>query len=314
MGDTGYTQKGLAEFDNLVRAVNRETSLSFVIHIGDFEIDGGAWTRKPDGPMPCTDESYNRNLEVFNSVEVPFIYTPGDNDWTDCSKLPAGRFGSVERLAVIRSKFFPKGTSLGRNPMVVESQSANPVHSRFNENLRWTINKVEFATVHIVGSNDNKTGEAAMDAEHAERQAANIDWLKQTFDRARRHDAKGIVIMAHANLGFENYWPAYARSNYFSPLVAATGSPPPRISAHKAYVDTLVDLMETFERPVAFLHGDTHLHLIDKPLYSAKSGLLLTNFTRVQTFGSPNTHWVRAIVNPDDPMLFTFRAEIVAGN
>jgi len=35
------------------------------------------------------------------------------------------------------------------------------------------------------------------------------------------------------------------------------------------------------------------------------------NFTRVETFAGPEVDWVRAIVDPADPGLFTFRAEIV---
>jgi hypothetical protein len=65
---------------------------------------------------------------------------------------------------------------------------------------------------------------------------------------------------------------------------------------------------------VAYLHGDTHLHRIDKPLFNAKSGMVFTNFTRVETFGAPNTHWVRITVDPKDPGLFTFKGVIVPQN
>jgi hypothetical protein len=80
------------------------------------------------------------------------------------------------------------------------------------------------------------------------------------------------------------------------------------------YVRALAEELEAFDRPVAYLHGDTHLFRIDKPLHSAKSGRLFENFTRVETFGWPDTHWVRTVVDPSDPALFKFSAEIVPDN
>jgi hypothetical protein len=62
------------------------------------------------------------------------------------------------------------------------------------------------------------------------------------------------------------------------------------------------------------VHGDTHLFRIDKPLYSAKTGRLFENFTRVETFGWPDTHWERVIVDASHPALFKFSAEIVPDN
>ena len=72
--------------------------------------------------------------------------------------------------------------------------------------------------------------------------------------------------------------------------------------------------MESFDKPVAILHGDTHLFRIDKPLYSKETNRLFENFTRVETFGWPDSHWVRITVDPADPQLFRFKAEIVPEN
>lgn len=41
---------------------------------------------------------------------------------------------------------------------------------------------------------------------------------------------------------------------------------------------------------------------------------MLANFTRVETFGARNTHWVRARIDPDDPNLFVIEPRIVPGN
>jgi hypothetical protein len=41
---------------------------------------------------------------------------------------------------------------------------------------------------------------------------------------------------------------------------------------------------------------------------------VLANFTRVETFGARNTHWVSATIDPNDPNLFEFQARIVPAN
>lgn len=55
--------------------------------------------------------------------------------------------------------------------------------------------------------------------------------------------------------------------------------------------------MEGFDRPVAFLHGDTHLFRIDKPLYSKKTKRLFKSFTRVEHVGCSDSLWVRITVD-----------------
>ena len=62
-------------------------------------------------------------------------------------------------------------------------------------------------------------------------------------------------------------------------------------------------------------NGDSHYFRIDKPLprpdLDGLRGARLTNFTRVENFGSPDVHWVRCLVNPNDPALFRFQPEMV---
>ena len=62
------------------------------------------------------------------------------------------------------------------------------------------------------------------------------------------------------------------------------------------------------------LHGDTHLLRIDKPLYSKKTNRAFETFTRVETFGDPDTHWVRVTVDPRDAQLFRFDPQIIPDN
>ena len=69
-----------------------------------------------------------------------------------------------------------------------------------------------------------------------------------------------------------------------------------------------------FGKPVVYVHGDTHIFRVDKPLFGSTSRRIIENFTRVETIGYPDTHWVRAIVDPKEPNVFSFRLEIVEAN
>ena len=63
---------------------------------------------------------------------------------------------------------------------------------------------------------------------------------------------------------------------------------------------------------VVLVHGDTHFFKLDKPLIDQAH--LLPNFTRLETFGSPNVHWVKATANPRSRNYFTFEPMVVAAN
>jgi hypothetical protein len=64
---------------------------------------------------------------------------------------------------------------------------------------------------------------------------------------------------------------------------------------------------------VAYVHGDSHYFKLDKPLSGPKGGVV-ANFTRVETFGARNTHWVSATIDVDNPELFVFTPRLVRAN
>jgi len=306
IGDMPYTPIQEREYTRVLEAMNA-TDLAFVIHVGDTQPNPAAGTQR------CTDDSYRVTLNSFQSVRHPLILTPGDNDWTDCHRVREFEVDPLERLAKIRALFYPDGRSLGQRALSVESQANDGFHSKFRENQRWAIGDVMFVTLHIVGSNDNFGRNPEMDAEHMERKAANLAWLRAAFARAKAENSKGLVLMAHANPGFENYWPHIAKSRYFSPFVAG-GVLPFHSTAFGDYVAALRNELENWNRPVAFLHGDTHLFRIDKPLYSEKTDRLFESFTRVETFGDADMHWGGATLDPSDPQLLRFEAQIIPEN
>jgi hypothetical protein len=68
-----------------------------------------------------------------------------------------------------------------------------------------------------------------------------------------------------------------------------------------------------FSGQVALVHGDGHYFKIDKPINRPNGGVL-ANFTRPETFGARNTHWISARIDPTDPNLFVFEPRIVPQN
>lgn len=314
VGDAAYTKTQEREFLNVVASLNR-AELAFVIHIGDIQADPRLYNRDTAAAsMPCIPETYQAALDVFQTIRHPFILTPGDNEWADCVHLQARKIEPLEALETVRSTFYPAGRSLGQRTIAVESQAKQPQYAKFKENLRWSIGGVMFVTMHIVGSNDNLGRTPEMDAEHRDRKAANIAWMRAGFAKAKADNSHGLVMMSQANPGFENFWPADPRSRYFGPFIGRGKPLPVPASAFDDYIAALTEEVEGYDRPVAYLHGDTHLHRIDKPLYSKTSGRMFENFTRVETFGWPDTHWVLVTVDPASPMLFRFQAQIVPEN
>jgi hypothetical protein len=316
IGDMPYTFVQEREYQRVLAALNAN-DLALVVHIGDFQTDARAYDpTAARGAMPCVDENYKAIHESFQTVRHPLILTPGDNDWSDCWRLASQQADPLALLTKVRTMFFPEGTSLGQRTIAVRQQSTDPQFSKFRENLRWTLGGVLFVTLHTVGENDNFGRVPDMDAEHMERKAANLAWLRQAFAEARATNSRGVVIMTQANPRFESLWsPATGASvRYFLPSVSPAQAAPRPPRAFDDYLRALAEELETYGKPVAFLHGDTHTFRIDKPLYHPRTNRTFQNFTRVETFGSPDSHWVRITVDPADPQLFRFRAEIVPGN
>lgn len=314
VGDAPYTRQQDKEFPHVMAAMNR-ADLAFVVHVGDFQADPREYHRQPQNiSTPCTDQIFEYTLRLFQTSKHPFVLTPGDNDWTDCHFLKDHNIDPLERLAKVRAMFYPQAKSLGQRTMPVVSQSGDPRHAKFRENLRWSHGGVTFVTLHIVGSNDNFGRLPEMDEEHAERAAANSAWLKQAFAAARAGGSLGLVIFTQANPGFENHWPAGLLARYFRNFTGVKPPSPPKPTAYDAFLKTLAAEVEAYDKPVAFIHGDTHIFRIDKPLISAKTQRPFENFTRMETFGNPETHWTRVTVDPANPQLFSFDAGIVQEN
>ena len=62
----------------------------------------------------------------------------------------------------------------------------------------------------------------------------------------------------------------------------------------------------TFTSKDVCIHGDSHYYRIDKPLKDESGGIYL-HFTRMEVFGSPNVAGVVVSVDPNDPLVFSYR-------
>lgn len=314
VGDTAYSKRGEAEFDRMVDAMNKE-QLAFVVHVGDFQADPRPYARRPDRiSMPCVDASLERVLKSFQRSKHPFVLTPGDNDWTDCHILKAQKVDPLERLARVRQMFFPEGRSLGQTTIAVASQAGDEGFGLYRENLTWSRSGIVFATLHVVGSNDNAGRNADMDKEHAARGAANIAWMKKAFAAARADNVRGLALMTQANVGFETYWADSLKRRYLRGVAGAKAPKEAVKTGYDVFVAALIAEMETFRKPVLFVHGDTHVFHISKPLMSRKTKRFFQNFTRVEVFGDPDTHWVRVGVDPASPAVFSVEPVTIPEN
>ena len=281
IGDLQYTAREEAKFPELIQSINN-SSVQFVVHDGDIK----------SGSSLCTDELFLQRLEQFQTFQPALIYVFGDNEWTDCHRPAAGGFDPIERLAKLRELFTQGDRSLGQRAITLTRQSDDPQYSEFRENVRWTAGNVLFAGLHIVGSNNNLGRNAENDAEYVERNAANLAWLREVFAEAKANNNLGLAIIIQANPNFDL---------------------PPTDSERTGFNDFINELqaqLQDYHKPVILVHGDSHYFRIDKPL-NKPDGTFFTNFTRIETFGTPNVHWLRVTVNPRNPNLFEVNQEII---
>ena len=298
IGDHPYDATQAAKVPHLTAELDA-AKIAFVIHDGDFK----------SGSSLCDDATFLDRYNLFQSSQHPFVYLFGDNEWTDCHRTAAGHFDPLERLTKLRSIFTQGNTSLGKKVLPLTRQSENPQYAKFRENVRWTYGNVLFVGFNIPGSNNNfppyastlsDQQKAANQAEATERNQANLAWLHEAFVFTTQNKLRGVLLALQADM-------------FVFPLTDSN------LDGYNSFLAALERETQAFGKPVALVHGDSHHFRIDKPLPqpidpNGNRTLRLTNFTRVETFGSPDVHWVRGIVDEKNPELFSFIPEIVEAN
>ena len=267
IGDTPYGDEQEAAFPRLVEDVNEDRRVRAVVHLGDIK----------NGSTTCDDARLERLRDLFGTFDDPFLYTPGDNEWTDCHRPAAGGYVPTERLARMRELFYPE------TQLQVATQRAP-----FVENQRWSDADVVHALVHVVGSDNGlapwfegaETPEQRQErlAEVAAREAAALEWIDRAFDAAKRERARGVVIGMQAD--------TFAGSTAFD-----------RIN------DRLEERAREFRRPVLLLQGDTHVYKTDRPLPRAR------NLVRIVVEGETASEWLRLTIDPRSRKVFSWTRE-----
>jgi hypothetical protein len=298
-----------------ISSVNADAAVSLVLHVGDIH----------SGKQFCTQAYDQTVFDMWKSYQSPVVYTPGDNEWTDCNK--AGEGGGlynavtqqidfvkdsngvpvdyangdpVANLALIRSIFFPQaGMSLGVQKMPVLSQAqfndpAHPADANYIENVMFEKSKVLFVTINLPGGSNNDddawyvapTKSAAQIQEAADRTGANLRWLDAAFTQAQADGVVAVVIQAQADM-WDN-----------SGTVAHE-------ALYEPFVQSMASHTTAFGKPVLLFSGDSHVYRSDNPLSAADPlnfmhpGYNVPNFHRVIVHGSTfPLEYLRVTVDP----------------
>lgn len=247
IGDMPYTDAEYALLEQpdgaLAKAI-RAVDPPVLIHLGDFK----------RGRLSCSDEllqDHYRQIAFLNHHKI--VYTPGDNDWTDCDRFTLStRYDELERLSFLRQLFFHQDQwQLTKHiPNLIRQEG-------FVENARWRIEQVAFATLHIPGTNNGRReilrsnlDEALNEADF--RDQSNKQWLNQLFARAEAEQA--VVIAFHADIfDFDHEKPACTPSNRTE------------CDGYRMLRDEIKHLATQFKKPVLVVHGDTPSYCLHQP-------------------------------------------------
>ncbi len=281
--DTSETQATPAFID----AVNADPDVSTVVHVGDIH----------SGKQYCT-EAYDRQIAgLWSHFADPLVYTPGDNEWTDCHKAGEGggltdpgtglpvdyaNGNPVANLALIRSLFFSQpGATLGSGTLHTMSQAtaydpAHPEDAQYVENVIWQRKGFVFVTLNIPGGSNNDAdpwyGAALTPAQTQEREqrtAADLRWLDRAFQIAQAGDAQGVVVVQQADM-----WDL-------------DGKTAAHLTNYESLVASLADHTTAFGKPVLLFEGDSHVYRSDDPL---QQGAPCTGDAGVCAYDAWNSH------------------------
>lgn len=263
LGDTPYNTEEEQQFIAMLAELNR-SALAFAVHVGDFK----------SATAVCSDELYLQRRDWFRLSHHPFIYVPGDNEWTDCWRpFGAGR-DPLERLARLREVFFGTDQALGQSRLALVRQmnvSALP-GAHYPEHARWLYGRVLYVTFNLPGGDNNRT---RMPDEAAQRLAAVREWMKASFAMARELKLPGIVLFMQANPWRRNGMPRLAFADLLNDIAAEA---------------------QAFSGEVLVVHGDTHTFRFGPALVDSVTRRPVKNVTRLEVYGSPVVNWVNVRV------------------
>lgn len=334
-GDVPYGDTGRAQFPALVDSINSH-KLAFTIFDGDTK--NGAepcyadphtttYTATPEKAVATADhpDVYKLALQRFAQLQDPVVYTPGDNEWTDCHKAAEGggtynktthqidyvldgsgnpvdyaKGNPVANLDLVRSTFFAHpGQTLGgqQKRVLTQGQLFDPAHpsdAKYVENVMWEESKVMFVTINLPGGSNNDsdvwygapTESAAQTQERTERTGADLRWLDAAFAQAKADGMEAVLIGAQADMWDTEKGAAHQ-------------------AAYEPLVKSVADHTTALGKPVLMINGDSHVYRSDNPLSAADPvnflhpGYDVANFHRIVVHGSTfPMEWLRLTIDP----------------
>jgi len=283
LGDLPYGSDETAgvKYRTLITQINA-LKPEFSIHVGDFK----------EGSARCSDEEFELQRKHFDLFKGALVYTPGDNDWTDCGRKSNGSYDPLERLAKLRVQFFKPDLSLGQIPLSVVSQAkAMPDYSLYIENQRWRFANTLFTTLHIVGS-DNRfaPNNAAAEKEFLARDQANIAWMKDTFRLATEQNLQSLVFAFQADV---------IRG------MSRSGALAEKTGFHASIEQTLLPLAKAFKGSVLIVHGDSHTFEFDQAFLL--NSQVVKNVFRLEVPGAKTTAAVNVTIDEGQATPFSVK-------
>lgn len=239
-GDTPYTA---ADREMVARAIPATRALdpSFVLHVGDYQ----------SGSEVCGEHDARFQSLLAALAPLPVIYTPGDNEWTDCDRKtdPAtGQpFSELKRLDMLRLMHFSRDVAVPPGMTYARSRG-------LPENARLDYAGVTVVTVNVSATNNGRDAVMGDDLKRAARAAdvrdrANVRWLKAVFERARRRQAQAVIVVMQADMTVTGEAPPCRDAIATSDGRKCDGL----FQVRRA----LVAQAQRFGRPVLLVHGDT---------------------------------------------------------
>ena len=292
IGDVPYepTNNGrqvypVPQYAALIGNINSDPSIEFTVHIGDIKA----------GTTLCEDDVYANNFAYFNSFLNPLIFTPGDNEWTDCHRANNGGLDPLDRLAIIRALFFWDNKSLGQNPVPLFKDKLPYV-----ENSIWRQRPALFVTLHQPGSNNNRNRTTGLfqdpsDSEYAARNESNMEFLDRVFLQAHFNPQVKLVVIASQANPFERF---------IEPNQGYT------VSGYADFIEKLRAFVAAHpHKQVLYIGGDTHTPRSNHPLTDiypsptqlAPAGTPYPNFTRLEVYAQTAAFakWFKVTVEAD---------------
>ena len=276
-GDVPYSDlQATVGVPNLIADMNRH-ALAFSVHDGDLKTGNGA-------PI-CDDALYTRSLGYFNALRSPAMFTPGDNDWTDCDRPNNGEV----QLA---------GTSDARTAGLLQhgrSRSDSAGSARKCRPTPLCLGVTDAVSLDQGGGSLRR--EPSLDRWRRDLRDAEYPGLVQQLVRRRagpagvrgpepgRHRVDGgdlrggrgaslgrghVHLAGRSRVQPERIRRPAARSDYPRPD-GRQSRRLPGVPARAARADV------AFGKPVAYVHGDSHYFRIDKPLLDSLAAACRTS-------------------------------------